>query len=97
MLRRTHLEGADLSYAHLEGASLGEAHFEGASLWGARLERADLSGAHLEGAYLWEARGLSPAQLAEAHGDAATRLPRGLAWPAHWPAPAAVAPPSGTA
>jgi hypothetical protein len=42
-------------------------------------------GARLEGADLSDATGLSEAQLHDAHGDAATKLPEGLARPAHWP------------
>jgi len=50
-----------------------------------RVEGANLVGVHLEGTDLTDAIGLSEAQLAEAHGDAATQLPAGLARPAHWP------------
>jgi hypothetical protein len=99
-LWEAHLERAGLGWAHLEGAYLWEAHLEGADLTGAdltgvHLRRADLTGAHLEGALLLDAHlegadladtmGLSEAQLADAHGDAATRLPDGMVRPAHWP------------
>ena len=73
-----HLERAILTGAHLERAVLYEAHLEGTDL-GAHLEGASLNGAHLEGADLWGATGLSEAQLRDANGDAATKLPEGLA------------------
>ncbi len=91
ILGGAHLEGASLGAAHLEEANLVVAHLEGAFLSGAHLEGAVLSGAHLEGAtfaaaegLIADATGLSEEQLAEAHGDAATRLPAGLTRPAHW-------------
>jgi uncharacterized protein YjbI with pentapeptide repeats len=90
-----HLEGANLagaqlqrarlSLAHLGGADLSFAHLEGAILSGVHLEGADLSFAQLEGANLFGAEGLSETQLAQADGDAATKLPEVLARPAHWP------------
>jgi uncharacterized protein YjbI with pentapeptide repeats len=86
-LRDAHLDGADLSYADLARANPRDAHLKGANLGGAHLDGADLRGARLDGADLRGAVGLSEWQLAEAHGDAATRLPAGLARPAHWPAP----------
>jgi len=73
------LKRADLWEARLEGADLRNAHLEGAILLGAHLEEA-----HLEGADLSYVMGLSEAQLAQAHGDAVTKLPAGLARPAHW-------------
>jgi hypothetical protein len=82
----TDLRGAsDLIEAHLEGAILGGAHLGGAILFEAHLEGADLRGAHLGGADLRWAD-LSNADLNEAHGDAKTHLPDGVARPAHWPA-----------
>jgi hypothetical protein len=83
-LSGAHLEGADLLRTHLDGANLSGAHLEGADLFRAHLEDAKLLNARLEGANLSDAVGLSEAQLAEAHGDAATQFPQGLARPAHW-------------
>jgi pentapeptide repeat protein/DUF2934 family protein len=77
-----HLEGADLSFAHLERAVLVDAHLGGADLSYARLEGANLVDAHLEGG----------ADLSNAHGDAGTKLPEGMARPAHWPASAPESP-----
>jgi uncharacterized protein YjbI with pentapeptide repeats len=101
-----HLEGADLNAAHLEGAILFEAHLEGADLIDAHLEGADLNAAHLEGANLIDAHlegasltfviGLTTNMLEEASGNADTRLPDGVARPAHWP-PAATEPDAGGA
>jgi Pentapeptide repeats (8 copies) len=65
----------DLRDTDLRGADLQETHLEGA----------DLRGAHLEGAFLWGVTGLTTEQLARAFGDAKTRLPEGIARPAHWP------------
>jgi len=84
-LEGAHLEWADLSSAHLEGGRLEGAHLEEAHLEGAHLEGARLRGAHLEGASLVEVVGLSEARLRDAHSDAATRLPPGVARPAGWP------------
>ena len=78
---------ANLREAHLEGADLREVHLEGANLSNAHLERADFRHAHLEGANLRGAVGLAAVQLAEASGDADTKLHAGLDRPAHWPAP----------
>ena len=92
-LHDAHLEGASLWDAHLEGAELWGAHLTGANLWrayltganlrGAHLEDANLRGARLGGADLRQATGLT--DLAQANGDARTRLPDGVARPAHWP------------
>ena len=73
-----HLEHAHAGGAHLEGADLPSAHLEGASLFQAHLEGADLHAAHLEGADLSTADGLTQAQVDQAFGDAATKLPPGL-------------------
>jgi uncharacterized protein YjbI with pentapeptide repeats len=78
-----HLEGADLGGAHLEGADLTGAYLEGADLTGAYLEGADLTGAYLERAVMVDTMGLSETELLiNAHDDAATKLPAGLARPA---------------
>jgi hypothetical protein len=88
LLSYAHLERARLYGAHLEEADLRHAHLEGADLRGAYLLEADLRHAHLGGADLSDAAGLSERQLHDAHGDAATILPEGVARPAHWPPPA---------
>jgi uncharacterized protein YjbI with pentapeptide repeats len=82
---RAHLERADLGGAHLEGANFRDAHLEEADLSDAHLDMANLRDAHLEGVDLRSALGLSEAQLVDAHGDARTLLPFGMARPAHWP------------
>jgi hypothetical protein len=99
-LRDAILDGADLGSTDLNGANLNSAHLNsahlrGADLSGARLREADLfnadlihanlTGADLRGADLRYAEGLSAVQLETAHGDGATRLPEGVARPAHWP------------
>jgi Pentapeptide repeats (8 copies) len=86
--------GADLVGADLRGADLRAACLRGAYLIGADLRRADLRTADLLGADLRAADlgaadlrdslFLTQPQLAAARGDAATRLPAGLARPAHW-------------
>lgn len=95
VLRQAGLIGADLSgallhEADLSGASLFQASLRRASLveadlTGATLEAADLAGATLYGANLTDAQGLIGEQLAEALGDARTRLPQGVARPSSWP------------
>jgi Pentapeptide repeats (8 copies)/Protein of unknown function (DUF2934) len=84
-LRGAHLEGASLFDAHLERAGLFGAHLEGAYLRGAHLEGAYLDGAHLEGVDLRHARGLWEARLRFTIGDCATKLPKGMTRPRHWP------------
>jgi hypothetical protein len=84
-LSDTRLEGAFLSGAHLEDAFLDGTHLEGTFLNETHLKAAYLKSAHLEGANLRYATGLSDTQLRDAHGNAATTLPEGLARPAHWP------------
>ena len=69
----------------MRSAGLREAHLKGANLRRAHLEGADLIGAHLEGADLRGAEGLLEIQLRDAHGDASTKLSKGLARPEHWP------------
>src|SRR3984957_16546237 len=76
---------ADLSGAHFERADLNLTRLAGARLRGPHLRRADLRGAHLEGADLCYATGMSEAQLRDAHGDAATKLPEELVRPTYWP------------
>jgi uncharacterized protein YjbI with pentapeptide repeats len=84
VLSLAHLREARFYNAHLEGADISNASLEGANLYGAHLERAYLRGTHLERADLSRAVGLLEAQLRDAHGDAETKLPEGLARPAHW-------------
>ena len=69
-LRRSSLLGADL-----RGADLTDARLGGANLFGARVEGTDLSGV----------RGISEAQVGEACGDAATKLPGPVVKPPRWP------------
>lgn len=96
LLTRADFSFAELHGADLRGADLTGADFRGASLRCfashkqetsmqtdcANLEGAVLKGARFEGADLAYAVGLTQAQLDEACGDAATRLPQGLAMPA---------------
>jgi hypothetical protein len=87
--RRADLVGADLRGADLRGADLRGAYLIAADLRGADLRAADLIGADLRdtdlrGADLTGSVFLSQSQLNAARGDAATRLPRALARPAHW-------------
>jgi uncharacterized protein YjbI with pentapeptide repeats len=95
-LSLAHLEKVALVGTRLEGACLRGAHFEGATLWDTHFEGADLRDAPItnleisaDGAYeaidLWSTTGLSETELLNAHGDAATKLPEGVARPAHWP------------
>jgi hypothetical protein len=55
-----------------------------ADLREAYLEHTDLREAHLEGADLRLAKGLTQAQIDAAAGNAETKLPEGLTWPACW-------------
>ena len=77
-------EGANLSDAHLEGVSMAGADFRAAKLIGTRFTGADVGGAHFEKADLTNAIGLSQADIANAYGNAETRLPSDLERPAHW-------------
>jgi uncharacterized protein YjbI with pentapeptide repeats len=83
---RGDLSAAFLAHAGLRGANLSGAALVETYLAGAVLEGADLSGAVLHGVDLWEAYGLTQAQLDTARGDASTRLPDGLRRPASWEA-----------
>jgi hypothetical protein len=89
-LHEAHLKGVDLSQVHLEGADLRAADLKGANLSRAHLYRADLrwaslDNANLSGAHFSEAL-LDGVNLHTAYGDAATRLPDGVARPVFWPA-----------
>ncbi|MGW5351301.1 pentapeptide repeat-containing protein [Streptomyces sp. NPDC004031] len=78
-LRRADLRGAELRGALLVGADLRGADLRSADLIGADVRGADLRAADLRGALF-----VTATQLGGAAGDAATRLPDGLARPAHW-------------
>ncbi len=93
---RARFEGADFSGADLTRMKLIEARCEDAVFadavltravaTNARFARADFTNARLDdadfsGADLRQARGLTQAQLNQACGDRATRLPRGLRLP----------------
>ncbi|MFE0461946.1 pentapeptide repeat-containing protein [Kitasatospora sp. NPDC058965] len=78
-LRGAELRGADLRGAYLIAADLTGADLRDADLIGADLRDARLAGADLTGAFF-----LTQTQLNAAKGDGATRLPNGLARPAHW-------------
>jgi uncharacterized protein YjbI with pentapeptide repeats len=90
ILEETHLERAVLDGAHLGRARLSGAYLRGASLIDAHLERTHLDGAHLEDADLSRAHleraSLEGVDLSRTRGDSRTRLPEGVARPAHWPA-----------
>src|SRR6185437_10212288 len=81
--------GADFIGARLTGTNLAGASLRGACLIGADLTGADLRDADLSGADLTGSLFLTQSQVDAAKGDTGTRLPRLLARPAHWPAPAA--------
>lgn len=78
------LRRADLRAASLRGALLVGADLRGADLRLADLIGADLRGARLAGADLRDSLFVVQSQLDAATGDRRTRLPRGLARPAHW-------------
>ena len=84
-----YLVGKDLTRLRLRGANLRGALLTGAVLRGVDLDRADVTGADLRGADLAGTNlattlFLTQAQLASAHGDAATALPAARARPRHW-------------
>ena len=91
IMNRTNFAGADLrdveayggvfSSASFAGADLTNASFVGTHLEGANFRGARLAGANFSGAEMDQAVGLSQAQLNQACGDAATRLPGGLRIP----------------
>jgi hypothetical protein len=78
-LRAAALRGADLRGACLIAADLRDADLRGADLLGA-----DLRGADLRGADLRDSLFLIQPQVSAAKGDARTRLPAALTYPAHW-------------
>jgi uncharacterized protein YjbI with pentapeptide repeats len=79
------LRGADLRGANLRGAYLIGADLRGADLGSADMTGADLRAADLSGAALCGCLFLTQPQVDAARGDAATRVPRALLRPAHWP------------
>jgi len=98
-LRVANLSGAILSYANLSGADLTNANLSGADLRAANLRNAKLTSADLSGAYLDFATlsgaklinvdlsgdvMLTQKQLAEACGNANTKLPKGLTLKPCW-------------
>ena len=85
-LERGHLERANLAEAYLERANLVDANLVDANLSKANLRGANLKQADLSGAFLQEMteEGLTQAQINEAVGNDATKLPDHLQRPAHW-------------
>ena len=92
-VKHGNLEGADferaklvlmcMSYADFRSASFRNADLSGANLAHAILDEADLTGAQMaitsvKGTDLTHVKGLTQAQLNEACGDAATKVPAGL-------------------
>jgi uncharacterized protein YjbI with pentapeptide repeats len=74
---------ACMSNANFRSASFRHADLSGANLANSRLDDADLSGANLsitsiKGTDLTRAKGLTQAQLDQACGDGATRVPAGM-------------------
>lgn len=74
---------ACMSNANFSSASFRHADLSGANLANSRMDHADLSGAVLsitsiKGTNLMRAKGLTQAQLNQACGDAATRVPAGM-------------------
>lgn len=78
------LRKADLVGANLRGACLIAANMSNAKLFSADLIGADLRDAQVHGADMIGSLFLTQAQLNQAKGDAATRLPPHLFRPAHW-------------
>ncbi len=70
--------GASFRGADLTGARLSSADLTGADLTGADLSRAHLRRTNLSGADLTDVTGLTERRLAQACGDAATKLPEGF-------------------
>lgn len=91
IMNRTNFSGADLrdveayggvfSSASFTGADMTNASFVGTHLDGANFRGARLSGVNFSGAEMVGAIGLTQAQLNQACGDAATRLPGSLRIP----------------
>ena len=77
-LRDVNAYGAVFTGASFAGANLTNASFVGTYLEGANFRGATLAGVNFSGAEMDRAIGLTQAQLSQACGDEATRLPRGL-------------------
>ena len=84
ILRKANFAGSNLRHAVLDGADLCRANLSGADLRDASMVGAFLKRANLRGADLSTARGLTAAQIAEALGDAHTKLPAEIPYPAGW-------------
>jgi uncharacterized protein YjbI with pentapeptide repeats len=84
ILRKANFADSNLRHAVMDGADLYRADLSGADLRDASLAGAFLKCADLRGADLSTARGLTAAQIGEAVGDARTRLPPGIPYPAGW-------------
>lgn len=82
---RANLTGSNLEGANLTSADLARANFSNARLDGARMHQARTFRTRFEGVNLGNVTGLTVDQLESACGDAATRLPKGLAAPKNWP------------
>lgn len=88
--RGADLIGKDLKGTNLRASNLRGAYLIGANLKGADLRRvdfigADLRGADLSDADLTDALFLTQAQVDAAKGNQATKLPKPLTHPTHWP------------
>ena len=77
-LGRVRAKGASFRDADLTGVRFSSADLTGADLTGANLDGAHLHRANLSGADLTGAQGLEARRLAQACGDAATKLPEGF-------------------
>jgi uncharacterized protein YjbI with pentapeptide repeats len=77
-LRDVNAYGAVFTGVSFAGANMTNASFVGTYLEGANFRGANLAGVNFSGAEMDRAIGLTQAQLSEACGDEATRLPRGL-------------------
>ncbi|WP_143100540.1 pentapeptide repeat-containing protein [Roseovarius indicus] len=89
-LGRARLQGADLWEARLQVAFLREARLQGAFLVEARFDaQTDVTTATLRGAAVRSFDCSDVPQIAEhleeMYGDGSVTLPKGVAWPKHWP------------
>ena len=83
-LSRADLIAANLRRADLSRANLREANLREADLTSASCKRAKLQETYIQDADLSQVRDLTAEQINSAHGDAFTKIPRGLHRPAHW-------------
>lgn len=86
-LQEATLRQANLRQAVLQRSNLLRADLREADLVGADIEGANLYRAHVEATDLSEIRGMSQAQINEACGDPATKLPEGIMLPIQWACP----------